>query len=202
MILLILDYENLPIIEFLQTQKLSPILEQFILNAIAMVNDDCPTIEALKAIKKFINCCGRFGNTPFLFTLYGSGEMPQAFCRLCAVFGGVYCLKKKFHSIVTDSQTNQLKGVVIDGKRINCQYLVTDYSLIDSEQQNNREEKLISRAILLSDSSIKPVDSEQITFFRIPKTDDNKQPVFVIETGHASLVTPKGLCKKLRTEKF
>ena len=35
----------------------------------------------------------RFGPTPFLWSMYGTGELTQAFCRLCAVFGGdwKYC---------------------------------------------------------------------------------------------------------------
>jgi RAB protein geranylgeranyltransferase component A len=53
-----------------------------------MTSEECPTEEALKQIHKFIDSAGRFGNTPFLFTLYGTGELLQAFCRLCAVFGG------------------------------------------------------------------------------------------------------------------
>jgi RAB protein geranylgeranyltransferase component A len=52
-------------------------------------------LEGLAATQKFLLSLGRFGNTPFLWPMYGSGELPQAFCRLCAVFGGVYYLVNK-----------------------------------------------------------------------------------------------------------
>jgi RAB protein geranylgeranyltransferase component A len=67
------------------SQNLSPVLQNFILNAIAMTSEECPTREALKRIHKLIDSAGRFGNTPFLFALYGTGELPQAFCRLCCI---------------------------------------------------------------------------------------------------------------------
>ncbi len=37
--------------------------------------------QGLKATKKFIQSLGRYGNTAFLWPLYGSGELPQCFCR-------------------------------------------------------------------------------------------------------------------------
>jgi hypothetical protein len=37
---------------------------------------------AVQSVDKFLKSIGRYGNTPFLWTLYGSGELPQCFCRL------------------------------------------------------------------------------------------------------------------------
>ncbi|KAL8181020.1 UNVERIFIED_CONTAM: hypothetical protein K2H54_044159, partial [Gekko kuhli] len=87
-----LDYEEHPdeyqaqkdckFSEYLKTQKLTPNLQHFILHSIAMVSEaDSCTIEGLKATQKFLQCLGRYGNTPFLFPLYGQGEIPQCFCR-------------------------------------------------------------------------------------------------------------------------
>uniref|UniRef100_A0A8C6SHY0 CHM Rab escort protein n=1 Tax=Neogobius melanostomus TaxID=47308 RepID=A0A8C6SHY0_9GOBI len=47
-----------------------------------------------------LRCLGRYGNTPFLFPVYGLGEIPQCFCRMSAVFGGVYCLRHSVHGLV------------------------------------------------------------------------------------------------------
>ena len=35
-------------------------------------------------VQSFLHSLGRYGNTPYLWTLYGSGELPQCFCRMCA----------------------------------------------------------------------------------------------------------------------
>ena len=91
--------------EFLKQKQLTPNLVQYILYSIAMVTEDTPTLEVhvkmifmaslfitscsflkgLQAIKVFINSLGRFGNAPFLFPIFGGGELPQAFCRYCHI---------------------------------------------------------------------------------------------------------------------
>ena len=35
-------------------------------------------------VQSFLFSLGRYGNTPYLWTMYGSGELPQCFCRMCA----------------------------------------------------------------------------------------------------------------------
>ena len=37
--------------------------------------------QGLQATQVFINSLGRYGNAPFLFPIFGGGELPQAFCR-------------------------------------------------------------------------------------------------------------------------
>ena len=199
-----LEFEDLPIREFLCSQNLSPVLQKFILNAIAMTTDDCPTKEALNLIKNFIHSAGRFGNTPFLFTLYGTGELPQAFCRLCAVFGGTYCLKKKCESFIVDSTNNKCNAVVIDGRRFNCDFVVTDYSLVNTEASKSDESEVnyISRAILITDQSIKKSDSDHLSLLHIPKSEYNQSSVFLVEVGSSALVAPKGLCKRITDDNY
>ncbi|KFQ20756.1 Rab proteins geranylgeranyltransferase component A 1, partial [Mesitornis unicolor] len=75
-------YEDTTFAQFLRTQKLTPSLQHFVLHSIAMVSEtESSTLEGLQATKKFLQCLGRYGNTPFLFPLYGQGEIPQCFCR-------------------------------------------------------------------------------------------------------------------------
>ncbi|XP_068060672.1 rab proteins geranylgeranyltransferase component A 1 isoform X2 [Anomalospiza imberbis] len=76
-------YESSTFAQFLQTRKLTPSLQHFILHSIAMVSEtESSTLEGLQATKKFLQCLGRYGNTPFLFPLYGQGEIPQCFCSI------------------------------------------------------------------------------------------------------------------------
>eukprot|EP00092_Neocalanus_flemingeri_P074042 GFUD01091503.1.p1 GENE.GFUD01091503.1~~GFUD01091503.1.p1 ORF type:complete len:359 (+),score=119.64 GFUD01091503.1:77-1153(+) len=74
--------------DYLKSQKLTPNLTHFVVHSIAMTPLDCPITTGLQATRKFLSSLGRFGPTPFLWSMYGTGELPQAFCRLCAVFGG------------------------------------------------------------------------------------------------------------------
>ncbi|KAG7273465.1 hypothetical protein CRUP_032713 [Coryphaenoides rupestris] len=67
---------------------------------------ETPTATALTSTRHFLQCLGRYGNTPFLFPLYGLGEIPQCFCRMCAVFGGIYCLRHSVRAVVVDRSNN------------------------------------------------------------------------------------------------
>ena len=50
------------------------------------------TMEALHALHRHLDALGRYGETAFLYPLYGSAEVAQAFCRMCAVWGGTHIL--------------------------------------------------------------------------------------------------------------
>lgn len=51
--------------------------------------------EGRHRIHRFHDGMMRFGTrSPFLYPNYGGGEIPQAFCRLCAVHGGVQVLRR------------------------------------------------------------------------------------------------------------
>lgn len=68
-------------LEFLRDQQLGDNLQHFLLHSIAMVTEDTPTREGLASTRHFLRCLGCYGNTPFLFPVYGLGEIPQCFCR-------------------------------------------------------------------------------------------------------------------------
>uniref|UniRef100_A0AAQ6IG61 Rab proteins geranylgeranyltransferase component A n=1 Tax=Anabas testudineus TaxID=64144 RepID=A0AAQ6IG61_ANATE len=103
------DISSRPYLEFLRDQKLGENLEHFLLHSIAMVTEDAPTEDGLAATRHFLRSLGRYGNTPFLFPVYGLGEIPQCFCRMCAVFGGIYCLRHSVHCLLVDKDTNRYK---------------------------------------------------------------------------------------------
>ena len=48
----------------------------------------------VKAVCKHLRSLNVYGPTAFLASCYGSAELAQGFCRLCAVWGGVYMLRR------------------------------------------------------------------------------------------------------------
>ena len=72
---------SVPFAEFLRLKDLTQNLIQYIVHSIAMVTEDTPTLQGLQATRLFLNSLGRFGNAPFLYPIFGVGELPQAFCR-------------------------------------------------------------------------------------------------------------------------
>lgn len=91
-------YKNDTFRSFLKNAAcLSPSLVDLITYAVAQedggINGTLSAEEGMQNVCKFIGALGRFGNSAFIASLYGSGEVAQAFCRLCAVHGGLYMLR-------------------------------------------------------------------------------------------------------------
>ncbi|NXY82959.1 RAE2 geranylgeranyltransferase, partial [Alcedo cyanopectus] len=188
------DYETRRFAEFLGTQKLTPSLQHFILHSIAMVPEaDSTTLEGLQATKKFLQCLGRYGNTPFLFPLYGQGEIPQCFCRLCAVFGGIYCLRHPVRCLVVDKESGRCKAIVDHfGQRISADYFIVEDSYLSESTCTNVSYRQISRAVLITDQSVLNTDSEQqVSILTVPPLEPGKPAVCVIELCSSTMTCMK-----------
>jgi Rab GDP dissociation inhibitor len=48
--------------------------------------------EAITRIKLYVSSMARYGKSPYIYPLYGLGELPQGFARLSAIYGGTYML--------------------------------------------------------------------------------------------------------------
>ncbi|XP_034964383.2 rab proteins geranylgeranyltransferase component A 2-like [Zootoca vivipara] len=215
-----LDYEQHPdeyqgqkdciFSDYLKTQKLTPNLQHFILHSIAMVSEaDCYTIDGLKVTQKFLQCLGRYGNTPFLFPLYGQGEIPQCFCRMCAVFGGVYCLRHPVQCLVVDKETRRCKAVIDHfGQRISASYFVVEDSYFSEETCANVSYRQISRAVLITDRSIlKASSDQQISILTVPPMEAGQSAVCLIELCSSTMTCMKNTylvhltCSSIKTAK-
>ncbi|XP_071613572.1 rab proteins geranylgeranyltransferase component A 1 [Heliangelus exortis] len=188
------DYENSTFAQFLKTRMLTPSLQHFILHSIAMVSEtDSTTLEGLQATKKFLQCLGRYGNTPFLFPLYGQGEIPQCFCRMCAVFGGIYCLRHPVRCLVVDKESGRCKAIVDHfGQRISANYFIVEDSYLPESICTNVCYRQISRAVLITDQSVLNTDSEQqVSILAVPPVAPGKPAVCVIELCSSTMTCMK-----------
>lgn len=55
--------------------------------------------EAIERIRLYGNSVARYGKSPYIYPLYGLGELPQGFARLSAIYGGTYMLNTKIEDI-------------------------------------------------------------------------------------------------------
>merc|ERR1719348_832351 len=177
--------------EFLKAHKLTPNLTHFVVHSIAMTPPDAPQITGLKATRKFLSSLGRFGPTPFLWSMYGTGELPQAFCRLCAVFGGIYYLGRSLEGVVV--REGKASAVVTEGRRIQCDQVVLPSHQLPSSLAKSESEKTMttSRSVFVTQQSLLPSDKEQITFLSVPQ--ETGPGIHVIEVGAGAAGTPRGL---------
>ncbi|XP_078544594.1 rab proteins geranylgeranyltransferase component A 1 isoform X1 [Lissotriton helveticus] len=203
------DFMDHTFSDFLKAKKLSPNLQHFILHSIAMVSTTASTGVGLKATQHFLLSLGRYGNNPFLFPLYGMGEMPQCFCRMCAVFGGIYCLRHSVQCLVVDKESKRCKAVIdSNGKRINCSYFIVEDSYLADENCKSVTYRQLSRAVLITDRSILKADSDQqISVLRMASEDPTQPTVSILELCSSSMTCMTGTylvhltCSSVKTAK-
>ncbi len=61
---------------------------------------DQPALECVNRIQLYWEGIARFEKSPYIYPMYGLGELPQAFARLAAIYGGTYMLDKPVDEIV------------------------------------------------------------------------------------------------------
>uniref|UniRef100_A0A8I3WHY4 Rab proteins geranylgeranyltransferase component A n=1 Tax=Callithrix jacchus TaxID=9483 RepID=A0A8I3WHY4_CALJA len=162
-------YEEITFCEYLKTQKLTPNLQYIVLHSIAMTSQTASsTIDGLKATKNFLHCLGRYGNTPFLFPLYGQGELPQCFCRCKAIIDQF-------------------------GQRIISKHFLVEDSYFSENTCSRVQYRQISRAVLITDRSVLKTDSDQqISVLTVPAEEPGTFAVRVIELCSSTMTCMKG----------
>ncbi|XP_060596354.1 rab proteins geranylgeranyltransferase component A-like [Ruditapes philippinarum] len=189
------DFLEKPFSDFLSHKKLTPTIKHYIQHSIAMATESMTTKEGLEKTKKFLQSLGRYGNTAFLWSLYGSGELPQSFCRMCAVFGGVYCLRMTASSIVIDSENKCCGVITTEGHKIKCKWLIMEGSYAPEnylDQKHNRRK--ISRGIIMTETPLLTTSQqEQLSLMNLPCPDDGDRPITILELPPSSLAAPPGV---------
>jgi Rab GDP dissociation inhibitor len=58
--------------------------------------------DAIQRIRLYVNSMARYGKSPYIYPLYGLGELPQGFARLAAIYGGTYMLNADIDEFLYD----------------------------------------------------------------------------------------------------
>jgi len=67
-------------------------------------------MDTIKKVKLYMDSLGKYGDSPFLYPVYGLGGLPESFSRLCAIHGGTYMLNTKVDEILLDEK-NKVTGI-------------------------------------------------------------------------------------------
>ena len=188
-----IEFTEEPFVEFLKSKHLSENLQKFIIYSIAMVTPNTPTRYAVNETRYFLNSLGHYGKSPFIWPLYGVGELPQMFCRMSAVFGGLYCLDKQPSHFSVNKHSASTLEISLDHQKIEASHLIMDSSYLPVEFVSSKAPQFVSRAILIVNKSLIESEEEHISFLTIPPLHDKVKPIRVIEVGPASASCPSGL---------
>ncbi|KAG0202044.1 hypothetical protein BGX33_009956 [Mortierella sp. NVP41] len=156
------DYKNAPFSQFVQSAYG---LTDKVLTAVVYAigfdgNDYATTTDGLKSVKVYLQSLGRYGNSAYLCPLYGVGsELAQAFCRVSAVYGGIYMLQHSLDRHNVDKEANKWQSVVdhtgqiLKANQIICsrEYLSRDMDAYIEARTLNRN--YVSHCIIVTDRS-------------------------------------------------
>ena len=67
--------------------------------------------DCIERIRLYANSMARYGKSPYIYPLYGLGELPQGFARLSAIFGGTYMLNTHIDEIKFDGPGGNDSGI-------------------------------------------------------------------------------------------
>jgi len=131
------DATKLPAREILlKKYSLDKSTADFVGHSMALYTDDKwldqPCLEFLKRVKLYADSLMQAvhqydGRSPYLYPLYGLGDLPQAFARLSAIYGGTYMLNKPIKSVVVEN--GKVVGVQdTEGTVAKCSAVIGDPS--------------------------------------------------------------------------
>ncbi|CAG8812282.1 16684_t:CDS:2, partial [Dentiscutata erythropus] len=152
------------------------------------------TIQGLEKTQKYLKSLGRYGNAPFLVGLYGCGnEIAQGFCRICAVYGGIYMLDHSVKHLLIDENSNKFTGLVdVNDQQISSTFLVSSIDYLPSIFLKEDELwETTSRAIVITDKFILEETGDASLTIYPPETVKNKYPVTVLQFSAGTQTCPE-----------
>ena len=167
----------------------------FIGHAVALFTTDDfmnnPAVETLDRMQLYFNSIGRYGDSPFIYPVWGLSGLAEGFSRLTALYGGTYMLNRDVQEILYD-ENGKFKGIKSNGEEAYGKYLIAEPSYVKNTNKLKSKGKVI-RAICIMDHPVpktKDVPSCQII---LPQRQLNrKNDVFIAVLNHTHCVCKKG----------
>ncbi|KAH8915988.1 rab GTPase activator [Atractiella rhizophila] len=182
---------------------LEPGTQDFIGHAMALHLEDSymtrPVRETYERIMLYTSSVARYGKSPYIYPLYGLGELPQGFARLSAIYGGTYMLDKKIDEIVYGAD-GKFVGVRSGEETVKAEKVIGDPSyFIGDKGGKTGEDKVMEtgkviRAICFLKHPIPNTDDSDSVQLIIPQNQVNrKNDIYVAAISYTHNVCPKDM---------
>jgi Rab GDP dissociation inhibitor len=184
---------DMPTHEMLKKYKLDDGTMDVVGHALALYIDETwhkePAKHTIDRVALYVDSLRSYGKSPYLYPVYGLGDLPQSFARLSAVYGGTYMLNTPVDGVVFD-EAGRACGVKSDGKVARCKYVIGDPSYFPDRVQKVGE---VVRCIAILDHPIDHTDKSESLQIIIPQNQvKRKNDVYVSVVSFAHNVAPKG----------
>jgi Rab GDP dissociation inhibitor len=176
----------------------------FIGHAMALHTDDTylkrPAVETVEAVHVYGQSVGVYGDSPYIYPLYGLSNIPEGFARLSAVYGGVNMLRTEFNELFFDD-AGKVCGVTATFDEGNgegpeklgttCSVVIGDPSYLDGERR--RKTGSIIRSTCILKHPINRTEDAQSAQIIMPSKHlkHKKSDIFISLLSGAHEVTPR-----------
>ncbi|KAK9509688.1 hypothetical protein O3M35_006948 [Rhynocoris fuscipes] len=166
--------------------------QDFTGHALALYRDDEylnePAVQTIRRIKLYSDSLARYGKSPYLYPMYGLGELPQGFARLSAIYGGTYMLDKPVDEIVMEN--GRAVGIRSGDEVAKCKQVYCDPSYVPDKVKKTGQ---VIRCICLMDHPIPNTKDALSTQIIIPQKQVNrKSDIYVSQVSYTHQVAAKG----------
>lgn len=149
-----------------------------------------PARETVERVKLYAHSVSRYGKSPYIYPMYGLGELPQVFARLSAVYGGTYMLDKPVDEIVYDDN-GKVKGVRSGDETAHAPIVIGDPTYFPDKVRKTGER--IVRAICILNHPVPSTGDADSLQIVIPQHQVKRQhDIYVAVVSSAHAVCPAG----------
>jgi len=139
-------------------------------------------------MKLYADSLAKYSKSPYIYPLYGLGELPQAFARLSAIYGGTYMLNKPVDEIVYEN--GQVVGVKSEGEIAKCKFVVADPSYFPDKVKKTGQ---VIRAICILNHPIPDTNNSDSCQIIVPQKQVKRHSdIYIGCISFAHNVVPKG----------
>ncbi len=174
---------------------LEPNTVDFVGHAVALyTNDDFLEEKSITTIDKmqlYFNSFGRYGNSPFIYPVWGLSGLAEGFSRLCALYGGTYMLNRDIEEILYDENGN-FKGIKSQGEEAYGKILITEPSYVQKWNKVKSCGKVIRRICILDHPIPKTNDVASCQIILPQKQINRKNDIFIAVLNFTHCVCKKG----------
>lgn len=189
------DLTRMSAAELIKEFNLQDETVDFIGHAIALNDNDSylakPAFDLVKRCQLYSLSLAQYGKSPYIYPLYGLGELPQAFSRLSAVHGGVYMLNKKVDKIEYD-ESGRVCGVTSEGETAKCKMVIGDPSYFLADGKVKQVGQVIRMVCIMSHPVPNTNNSDSCQII-IPQSQvGRKNDIYITCLGASNSVAPAG----------